>query len=513
MSRTHLRYAAVFLTVLIVIVIFAGLDRLPSGLRAQIDSERATLAAAQSQLQTAKDAVSKQVASDAAYFHAIPAAQQWPDRFARDATVLQYASRDLAELTRMEKEAHYRDRQRAQSLLSDEQQLRTTALSDASAIQKEAAHWTDVKQHLPQEVQQMEKDYQAIRAVDLAPLTAAVQKAETDFPDKKPDLEARLGALRGPVTQADSVWQSSAAVRRQAASGDTDAIDYAALLGTADTLNTEAAALPQQTAVLAALVPQLYTSWDKVLVDMEVRGTGTARAWDQQIRTVRTQTQTGAVTSDEKWVDVSQGRYEADRNHLGMAIEHKPAGKYDSEAESVAQPAGFAYVAPPTQASNQYGYWDHRDGQSFWVFYGQYALLRDLLFNHSYRPVERGDWEGYHTSQRSGQTYYGRGEGSSEAPKYGTQGTETQKRYSGSTYAKSGGFRDSDYASHGGSYRSSPYASPSARDPQGDHSARRFGRSAPEEPHAAPHTYRPAPRPAPRPPMRSPGRVFGGRRR
>ena len=93
-----------------------------------------------------------------------------------------------------------------------------------------------------------------------------------------------------------------------------------------------------------------------------------------------------------------------------MAMEHKPAGSYDSEAERVAQPAGFAYMAPPGQGSNQYGYWDHRDGRDFWVFYGQYALMRDLLFNHSYRPLDRYDWEGYRSSRDSGRTYYGRDE-------------------------------------------------------------------------------------------------------
>ena len=133
------------------------------------------------------------------------------------------------------------------------------------------------------------------------------------------------------------------------------------------------------------------------------------------------------------------------RNDLGMAIEHKPAGKFDSEAERVAQPAGFAYMAPPGQGSNQYGYWDHRDGRDFWVFYGQYALMRDLLFNHSYRPIDRYDWEGYRDSWRSGRTYYGRDEAAG-APRYGSQGTVTQDRYAGSNYAKSGGFRDSQYA-------------------------------------------------------------------
>jgi hypothetical protein len=203
------------------------------------------------------------------------------------------------------------------------------------------------------------------------------------------------------------------------------------------------------------------------------------------------------------------------RNDLGMAIEHKPAGRYDSESERVAQPAGFAYMAPPTEASNQYGYWEHRDGRNFWVFYGQYALMRDLLFNRGYQPVERGEWEGYRTYQNRGQTYYGQEPGAS-APKYGSEGTATQNRYSGSTYAQGGGFRDSKYANKPGSYRDSKFASPGARDPNADHSPKRFGSSSrPEEPHVAPParpSYRPAPRPAPsRPPMRSPGRSFGRR--
>jgi hypothetical protein len=278
-------------------------------------------------------------------------------------------------------------------------------------------------------------------------------------------------------------------------------VDYGALLTGADELNTSAAALAQKSDELKSRTGQLYDSWDKVLVDMETRGIGSARAYDQKIRTIRTHA--GATTSEEKWVEVSPVTYNGMRNDLGMAIEHKPAGKYDSEADHVAQPAGFAYMAPPSQGSNQYGYWDNRGGQSFWVWYGQYALLRDLLFNHSYRPLPRYEWEDYRDWRGRGQTYYGR-DAEAGAPKYGSNGTATQERYSGSTYAHSGGFRDSPYASKSGSYRDSPYASRSAREPEADHSGRMFGSHSEPSPHAEPH-FRPAPRSAPR--------SFGGGRR
>jgi len=507
MSKPVLRLSAAILTTLIIVVGISAFDHLPSGVRAQIDSERSALASAPKQVSAAQDAVTREVQSEPALFGGIAASQQWPATFQQASDALQSARGDMDELTRLEKQGHRSDQQRAQALLSHERSLRTSALNRAAATQTEAAHWIEREHHLPTELQQMERSYQAIHSFDLAPLTDVVQKAETDWPEKKADLASRLEAVNGVVARSDSLWQSTAAARSQAASGDLSGLNLGALLSASDELNTSAAALPQKSEELKSLTGQLYDSWDKVLVDMETRGIGRARAYDQKIRTVRTHL--GATTSEEQWVDVTPATYDAMRNDLGMAIEHKPAGKYDSEAEHVAQPAGFAYMAPPAQGSNQYGYWEHRDGQSFWVFYGQYALMRDLLFNHSYRPLPRDEWEDYHSWHTRGQTYYGRDfEAGGNAPKYGTNGTATQERYSGSSYAHSGGFRDSPYASKSGSFRDSPYASRSD-------SGRTFGSNKPSgEPHVAPlpqRHYTPAPRSAPRS-FGGGGRRFGGRR-
>jgi hypothetical protein len=517
MSRSQLRIAAVALMVLMVVVGANALDHLPGSLRTQIDAERGAFAAAQKQLAAARSQVAGQVQSDPELFNALPFGQQWPDRISQTENELRSASRDVDDLTRLEKRNRRSDRQEAETLLAHEKKLRAQALTGASAVQSDAVHWIDAKNHLPQQIPELERDYQAVHAFDLAPLAAAVQRAETDWPEKKPDLDARLASERALVTQADAQWQSTAEARRQAAAGTLTGGEAAALLGFEDSLQTTAAELPKKADELKTLSAQLYTSWDKLLVDMQARGDGNAREYDQKIRTVRTRladasAKTGDVTSDEQWTIVPRSTYDAMRNDLGMAIENKPAGKYDYESDHVAQPAGMAYVAPPSQASNQYGYWDHRDGRDFWVFYGQYALLRDLLSNHDYRPFDRYEYEDYRNYRSRGQTYYGHDTGTA-APKYGSQGTATQNRYSGSSYAKSGGFRDSQYASKPGGYRDSQYASPSGRDPNADHSGKTFGHSAPSpQPHAAPppRTYRPAPTPS-RPPSRSPGRSFGRR--
>jgi len=504
MTRSGLKFLAILLTASIGVVLTAGFDNLPRNLRQQIDSERAALASAQQQVTRASGEVSGEVASESALFHAVPAAIQWPAGLALSESRLGDAQRDMDELSRLEKQNRRQDREKVESLLGEERGIRATAVSAAADIQKDAAHWIELKRDLPQRLDQMGRDYQAVRSFDLVPVASEVAKGENDWPEKKPDLDARVAGLRGIVTQSDVLWQSSADERRQAAAADFAHLDLAALVAAQDALHNAAAELPQQAEEVRSLDGQLYYSWDKILVDMETRGSGSARHYDQEIRTVKTHVddaaaKAGVSTSDEAWVDVSGSTYDAMRNDLGMAIEHKPAGKFDSEAERVAQPAGFAYMAPPGQASNQYGYWDHRDGRDFWVFYGQYALMRDLLFNHSYRPIDRYDWEGYHDSWRSGRTYYGRDEAAG-APKYGSQGTVTQDRYAGSSFARKGGFRDSEYASKSGSYRNSPYSSPGAHDPNADHGARHFGHGGAEEPHAP--SFHPAPRPAPhfRPP-------------
>ena len=503
MNRGFLKFAAALLGTLMVVLPFTGLDGLPRDIRAQIRSERTALETAQSDLRTAKDDVSRQLESERDLFRGIPASQQWQGQLNDAARNLDSAASDMSQLTALEKQNHRKDRQRVEDLLSHERNLRSVASTRAAAIRKDAAHWVELKQRLPEELERMDRDYKAIQAFDFGAAAAAVQKAETDWPEKRADLEARLASLRANAGESETLWQSSAEARRQATAKEYSSLDYGTLLNAAETLHATATALPQKTAELQALTGQLYTSWDKVLVDMRKKGGD----YGQQIRTI-TARQGGQTTSDDKWVSVSRGTYDAMQNNLGMAIEHKALGKYDSEAERTAQPAGFAYVAPPGQR-NQYGYWENRGGRDFWVFYGQYALLRDLLFNRDYRPLDRGDWEGYRSSQSRGQTYYGDSGGGA---RYGTGGTTTQDRYSGSTFSKSGGFKDSKYASKPGGYRNSPYASPGAREPDADHSPQRFGKGSTrrESPgfSSPPRSYRPAPaRPSYRP--SSPPRRFG----
>jgi hypothetical protein len=517
MTKPQLRVLAIVLSGLILVVLFAGLDDLPRKLRTDIASEQRSLIAAEKQVQKARAEVSADLQAEPALFRVRSMNTALPARLDRAESDLLAARKGMQDLQALAKTNRRTDREKAERLLKQERRLRTSAADDASAAAGEARHWIEIKQRLPEQVAQMERDYQALRSADLARLALAVQKAESDWPEKKSDLESRLVALTKMPADAERQWQSTAELRRKVAANDA-AVDYVSLIGAADALHQESVELPKKAAELQNLSGQLYDGWDKILIDLNVRGGGDHRTYEEKLRTIRTHftdvpAKKSEISKDDAWVQVSATQYQAVERNLGMAIEHKPAGKYDFEAEHVAQPAGFAYMAPPGQ-SNQYGYWAHQGGQSVWMWLPQYLILRDLMWNRYYPPMTTYEYEQYRTYRNRGQTYYGH-DAAGSAPKYGSNGSVTQRQYADSNYTRSGGYRDSKYATKSGGYRDSQYATPSARSGESS-DGRRFGRS--EDTRSSQRGWsnhsgsRPAPRPS-SPPRSSGGRSFGGRRR
>jgi len=147
MNRSGLKFLAVLLTVSIGVVLTAGLDNLPRDLRQQIDSERAALLSAHQQIAQATSEVSGEVASESALFHAIPAAAQWPNGLAESESQIRTAQREMDELSLLEKHNRRQDRQKVESLLAEERGVRASALGAATGIQKDAAHWVELKRN------------------------------------------------------------------------------------------------------------------------------------------------------------------------------------------------------------------------------------------------------------------------------------------------------------------------------------------------------------------------------
>lgn len=114
------------------------------------------------------------------------------------------------------------------------------------------------------------------------------------------------------------------------------------------------------------------------------------------------------------WIEVEEGVFRRYESFLGMAL----AAKSDKGVNNTPHPAGYHYVG-----NERYGRWAQRDGRSFWEFYGQYALMRDMFgYRGGTMMVYRNDWNTYRTYREQRRPYFGQNR------EWGTQGSVTQKQ-------------------------------------------------------------------------------------
>lgn len=455
MKRTRVQIGAVAVACVALAACTGGL---PRSLHQQIAAENGQLQGAKQQFAQWNAQVASELAANASLFHGVPVADQWRTRLEADSAKLKSAENDQHQLAALAKQNRADSRSRVVQLLAEERVQRRAAIDDAEAVQAEANNWSDFAHNPSSYLAKMRGEYAAIRKADLAPIQKTVAQAEQDWPAQKPALESKLSSLRDGRDKAEQQWAATAKARAAAAHGKISGPIAATLVEEDESLASEADALPRRIGHLRDEVGQLYTAWDKILADLDVEEQHGHRVFREKIETVTTHVDghgvqgaganKGDTTSTTSWVEVPEAQFQKVQNDLGMAIAHKDAGKFDSEEQTTPEPAGFAYIAPPSQGSNQYGHWVHNGGESFWAFFPQYLLLRELMWGHSYRPIVIGEYDRYRTFESAGHTYYGR-ETPTSPPKYGSHGTFTERHYANSRYMKSGGFASSRYGAHG----------------------------------------------------------------
>src|SRR4051812_45227263 len=435
---------------------------LPRSVRRDIETETAKRQEAARELRHSEDVVNSALAGSPDLFQGVPEPAEWKAKLQASKQKLDTAGRNGKQLEELLRRDRADTRLSAERLLDEERRLREAAVADTKTVESAASKWLAFSKDPVGSIARMKENFEAVENTKLDSVSTTVEKAEKDWPTKKPVLEERLTKLREVAESARSDWDASAPLREQAAPGKLGGPQLATLVRADEALASERKQLNDGAAELTSLSGQLYDSWDKVLTDLEISHFGRDNVYRECIKTVRTHLEDVAanksqISNDEHWVTVSEPAYRAIENDLGMTIAHKDVGLFDSEALNTPQPPGLAYVAPMSVGHNQYGYWTNEGGHSVWAFLPQYLLMRELLRSHDYyRPITVDEYNGYRTAQRSGTTYYGRTPGTS-APTYGSHGTFTQQRYAGSRYVQSGGFKGSAYASPGGSAGSSSF--------------------------------------------------------
>jgi hypothetical protein len=155
-----------------------------------------------------------------------------------------------------------------------------------------------------------------------------------------------------------------------------------------------------------------------------------------------------------EWVVVEKDFFEHHINNMGMEVASKDA---EGKVNKVPAPPGYG-----THVGNdKYGKWQtNSSGTSFWVFYGQYAMMRTMFGYHS--PIYRNNYSSYRSNYHGKQSYYGTKTGSTNA--YGT-GSANARTQNPSVANKSSSFKSkvNSIKSRSTSTRSSGRSSSSGR--------------------------------------------------
>jgi hypothetical protein len=481
MERRALGMVAIILIGLMAVVATAGLDNLPPSVRKSVEAASSVLSNDRSSFDQQRSQIESAVSGDPDLFQ--KKADGWHQRLENDRSEFDQAAAKLAAIQQVAKANRRRDEYDVERGLNEANALRTEALSDASGILSETDRWVTAKRSLPDRVKAMKAAYDALEATDLDAALAPVRKAEVDWPAKRDDLQRRVDGLKDFKAQGQKIWDSSSALRAQADAKSLADSDIETLLSEADQLDSTAREAKESVAAVDTLAGQLYVSWDKLLVDIE-RG----RDPRERVRLVETRfpdaTLThGQTTSDERWESLSDFRVSDAEHNVGMVIERKEAGKYDTEAERAVQPPAYAYVAPPGQ-SNNYGSWSG----GVWHWLPEYLILSHLLSTPR-MIVTAPDYQAYYGARQRGDTFYPQNYGRyvprpapggysspGYTPRYSrpppVEAPEVSHGFAGSQYQNRGGFAGSRYQSRG-SYQASR---PSAPSPTRSYSRSRGGR-------------------------------------
>lgn len=365
------------------------------------------------------------------------------------------ATKDRSRIEAILANGERKDRQELANLvhtLARTRAVTTSATTNLLAKVKARVTFMDNRDALRAELR---KQATSFESVDLASARTAVARAAADWPNKKADLELRLAAIERLAPEGRAAWARYQSEDEKASRGAS--FDIEAMFADRRTIERNAAEVTEGPKRLVALTQQLYRAWDRILVDMEVRESGSTPAtFLHKYKTVQTtikdpQARTNEATAAEEWRIVDRRKYAKFERNLGMTVASKEAGYYDEEATEKVQPTGYSKVGNRT-----YGRWEQRNGANVWVFYGQYALLRDLLWGHrGYRPIPRRRYDDYRSYRRRGSTYYGRD--AAGRPEYGTTGTRTASEYANSKYKRANGYKNSRYKRSQGGYRNSRY--------------------------------------------------------
>jgi len=437
--------------VVLIVLLFATdslLGGLPGATRELFDVEKSEISKTSIRIGEDQQRVDQMVSRDKAFLEPISQREGWQDELTAAASEIEAVGKRLNSKAKPLFEKNESDDAAAlTTLLQEIRAARVSALARAESARKRAEKLVYFKEKRRELVDGALAAYQALDNGELSQLEVKAAQSAADWPEKSSDIEQRMGVF---ATLKDKAEASHTFVVNEDRKETTE-IDFEALGRHAEVLTEANTAFRHSISSISTLLDQLYVSWDKVLEDMEIRE-GYEVEFYHTYKRIEVDRNNQSKSSDQTQ-KVSKSFFQQHEKNLGMTLESKPKGKYDFEADKQTAPPGYGYVG-----NSHYGQWKRDShGNSFWEFYGKYALMRDLFWGPSfYRPIYRSDWDGYRQSRSTGRTYYGRDTSGNQV--YGSKGKMSRTKYANSRYTSSKGFSNTQYKKSGGKYRGSRYA-------------------------------------------------------
>ena len=231
---------------------------------------------------------------------------------------------------------------------------------------------------------------------------SAAKRAISDWPERKAKIEPKLGQAQKALDKVESLLTRSRAARAAARKGDPDGPQMRAVLVLSNVVDSAKSKLKKLD--LYRYVHQLYVSSETVLTDMNVLRKGDSLVFKHKLSTYSLQkgVRSSRPEVSEKWRDVSRKQFLAQQKNLGMAVSHKPLGRFANETVKENTVPGFAQICAPDCGNNEFGKWTGEADERHWEFLPAYAWIASTYWPNDFVITEAqyASWQRANSQKR-----------------------------------------------------------------------------------------------------------------
>ena len=318
---------------------------------------------------------------------------------------------------------------------------RARAVAKSSEVSQQFEALQTFVTKLPTYGRQVESDLQALTSLGFTKVALGAEELAKRYPFNATEIKRRTIAFASVESEAQRSGKRALAELKR----PLGEINPAQVVRSVDLVHKRRSSAPAIVAAFQKQLVDLDRSYEKVLVDMEIKE-GYEVTFHHEYMTVSAIRGQQGASVKRTWQVVASPVYKKLESSLGMTVSHKPYGFFTDQTERThPTPAGMAYVGNPA-----YGKWD---GER-WVFNDdpQTKILVASAWGTHYPTHTKSDLQSF---QQRRAPWVGRDRWGHAA--YGSKGSLVLLIFAPSRYVRMKGFASTRYKTSGGTYRGTRY--------------------------------------------------------